>query len=408
MSRSGLGLSICLRLIDEFIATQTPTITLHLIITTRDKLKGDDTIYRLGQRLRRRPRNERIDLGKYVFLTSEQLDLTSLRSVQALSEKLLRTLPRIDVVILNAGYGGYTAINWPRAIWQILTDFPAAVTYPTYQIAGVGYTTKRQTASLDDEPPLGQVFCSNVFGHYMLVSYLAPLLTQATSGHLASRRPRVIWISSLEAYASALSRTDIQGLASSNAYKSSKRLTDILALTSSLPSSHPGASRLLDSTEAKPPDMYLAHPGICATSFVPLNTILYYLMTLALYLARWIGSPWHTVSPHKGACAPVWLTLALQEELDALEADGKSKWGSCVDVFGNERVTRTEVEGWGLRGKIERLGAEQRRGRRRGVVDLTEEERQGFMELGRQCWEQMDELREQWRGRLAVQARSSL
>lgn len=406
MFGSGLGLSICLRLIDEFIATQAPTITLHLIITTRDKLKGDDTIYRLGQRLRRRPRNERIDLGKYVFLTSEQLDLTSLRSVQALSEKLLRTLPRIDVVILNAGYGGYTAIDWPKAIWQILTNFPAAVTYPTYQVAGMGYTTNRQTDSLYDEPPLGLVFCSNVFGHYMLVSYLAPLLNQATSGHLAPRRARIIWISSLEAYASAFSLPDIQGLTSSDAYKSSKRLTDILALTSSLPSSHPGASRRSDGTKTKPPDMFLAHPGICATSFVPLNIILHYLMTLVFYLARWIGSPWHTVSPHKGACAPVWLTLALQEELDALQADGKSKWGSCVDVSGNERVTRTEVEGWGLRGKIERLGAAQRQGRRRGVTDLTEEERQGFLELGRHCWEQIDELREQWQDRLAMQAES--
>ena len=336
------------------------------------------------------------------------MDLTSLRSVLALSEKLLDSLPKLDVILLNAGYGGYTGINWPRAFWTFLTNFPDAVTYPTYAIAGVGYTTKRQTPLLDDEPAVGQVFCSNVFGHYMLVTYLARLLNQApqtATGSLAARHARIIWISSVEAYASTFSPDDMQGISSPNAYKSSKRLTDVLALTSSLPSSGRGVNGFLHREHPNPesPKIYLAHPGICATSFIPLNIVLYYLMTLAFYVARWVGSPWHTVSPYKGACAPVWLTLADQEELDALEAEGPSKWGSCVDVVGNERVTRTDVEGWGLRGMVEPVSPGHRRGRRKGVTDLTEEEREGFQQLGKDCWEQMHQLSEDWRHRLAVQ-----
>ena len=407
---SGLGFSICLRLIDEFVATQLGPLSLHLIITTRDEAKSRDTVSTLSEHLSRKSKPLRRDRRKHVSIHSIQVDLTSLHSVLALSENLLASLPRLDVILLNAGYGGYTGINWPRAIWTILTDFPYSVTYPTFAIAGVGDTTKRQIPSEPEEPALGQVFCSNVFGHYMLVSYLAPLFDRAldaSKGNLAARRGRIIWISSLEAYASSFSIDDIQGISAANAYKSSKRLTDILALTSSLPSCNREVRRLLQIEQSRnePPKIYLAQPGICATSFVPLHPILYHLMTLAFYLARLLGSPWHTVSSYKGACAPVWLSLAPQEELDALEeADGAGKWGSCVNAAGNERVTRTEVEGWGLRGKVEPLGGfgHTRRWRRRDVGGLTEKEREGFELLGRECWGEMNRLNEDWRRRLAI------
>lgn len=325
-----------------------------------------------------------------------------------LSEKLSHNLPRLDVIILNAGYGGLIGVNWPEAIWKILTDFPSSVTYPTYAISGVGYTTKRQILQVnEEEPALGQIFCSNIFGHYMLISYLAPLLNRArpaTTKDTAARSGRVIWISSLEAYANTFSPEDIQGLKTTSAYKSSKRLTDILALTSSLPSSKGEANKWLQTSTSEPsrPNIYLTHPGICATSFVPLNIIMYYAMTLVMYLARWLGSKWHTVSSYKGAYAPVWLALAPQEELNAFEADGAGKWGSCVDVAGNERATRTEVEGWGIRGKVEPLIQEYRKWRRKGVRDVTKEQRDDFEQLGRDCWAQMNRLNEDWRRRMEM------
>lgn len=40
------------------------------------------------------------------------------------------------------------------------------------------------------------------------------------------------------------------------------------------------------------------------------------------------------------------------------------------------------------------------RGRKRDVVDLTEEERVRFEELGRGCWGEMERLRVEWEGRL--------
>lgn len=361
----------------------------------------------LSTHLQRKSRELHADLTSRVIFQAEQVDLTSLRSVKALSSKLLTSRPKLDVILLNAGYGGLAGIDWLGATWAILTDFPYAVTYPTYNISGKGLTTEPQTTSRD-EPPLGTVFTSNVFGHYLLVHQLASLFPKASN---PQRRGRIIWISSVEGYASTFSPNDIQGLAAESAYQSSKRLTDVLALTSSLPSTRQHVSDLLTNNDsskpeeesrngAKGPEMYLAHPGICATSFVPLPLILYYLMTLTFYIARWVGSPWHTVSSYKGAAAPVWLTLASQEELDDLEAKGKSKWGSCVTRGGRESEIRTEVEGWGARGKVEKLDKGTLNGRRKGVKDLTQEEREGFEELGRECWQQMEALRVDWEKRL--------
>lgn len=96
----------------------------------------------------------------------------------------------------------------------------------------------------------------------------------------------------------------------------------------------------------------------------------------------------------------MWLALASQEELDALEADGQCKWGSGVGRGGRERVMMTEVDGWGVRGGVEKLDQMTLRGRRKGARDLTEEERVEFEELGRDCWEQMEALRAEWEGRL--------
>ncbi|KAI4172618.1 MAG: hypothetical protein LQ343_003465 [Gyalolechia ehrenbergii] len=405
-ANGGLGYSICCRLIDEFILTRPGSHSLRLIITTRDKTKSHDTIARLKDHIFRtrkhRKINEKTPLVPKIYLQAEQVDLCRLRSVQALANRLVRSFPKLDTIILNAGHGGFAGIDWPLAIWTILTNFPHSVTYPTFKISTVGDTTGPQVSedSLPTgkaQPDLGGVFCSNVFGHYLLVHGIAPLLSNS-----ASTPGRVVWIGSLEAYESTFSITDIQGLSSPSAYESSKRLTDLLALSSSLPSTQPFVRRFLPPPSGhRPPKQYVTHPGICATNIAPLHWILVYLMTAAFYLARWIGSPWHTVTSHKGACAPVWVALASQEELDTLEdKEGAGKWGSAVNRQGEERATRTEVQGWGVGGKVgDNVGLPKIR-RPQEVQDLSREGREQFELLGRECWETMERLREEWEGML--------
>ena len=360
--------------------------------------------------------------------------------MHALSARLLKNLPRLDCIICNAGIGGCRGIDWPYAIWTVLTDLVHAVSWPQFKLQSVGVTAAPQTFSITtdtfsrDEPALGQVFISNVFGHYILSHALLPLLSAS------SDKGRIVFTSSIESRPLHLNINDIQALESDSAYESSKHLTDVLALTSTLRSTKPFVQRFLstsspqasqtislmdnESPEETPPDsapgtpppvitladneyhppttpgpkIYLAHPGVCATAFVPLPIILYYIMVAAMYLARWFGSPWHTCSAYKGACAPVWLALVDQEEIEDMEQrEGKGKWGSAVDIGGHERVMRTVVEGWGVGGRMGEGGMRGRRGTRREIdKEVTKEDREEFEEVGRQCWRQMEALRVQW------------
>jgi 3-keto steroid reductase len=275
----------------------------------------------------------------------------------------------------------------------------------------VGVLTGKQTEK-EEEPALGAVFCANVFGHYMLAHNVASLLKKAQSPNGPGR---VVWVSSIEGTIKHFDVEDIQGLQSKTPYESSKALTDVLALTSNLPSTAPWAVdsflRSNDKTEETDkavaehtPTMYLSHPGICATSIIPLPLPLIWAMVAAFWIARMLGSPWHTLSTYTGAWAPVFLALSSQGALDAAESPyhqsggGRVKWGSSANRFGVGSVSSTEVDGWGHGGVVGTaiVEADRNRQRKRGAVDLTKEEKENFEELGRKCWKQMEELRIKW------------
>lgn len=396
-------------MIDEFLTTRPQTEALVLIVTTRDQRKGDATIQHLEQYLRKVcQKHERTLPGiatllqQRVHFRQERLDLLSLTSVLKLSKRLRDTTPKLDVVICNAGIGGWTGINWPVAIFSILTTWRRALTYPTFKLSGIGWTAKPQIVTSEEasEPPLGEVFCANVFGHYLLAHNLAPLLARHTRSE--DMRGRIIWVSSLEAYDFAFDFNDIQGLKSKVPYESSKRLTDIMAITSTLPSTADQVDQYLASSdqseETTKPKIYVSHPGICGTSIISLPLILEYLMLAAFYLARFLGSPWHSVTVEKGAVAMVWLALAKQSTLDAMEEkEGAGKWGSGTDFWGQERVERTEVAGWGWGG---RMGEYKRKGRNPYAQDVTKESAEKFRETGEKCWAEMERLRVEWEDRL--------
>lgn len=342
-------------------------------------------------------------LEKRVKVEGVLVDLAQLVTVKALAQQLLQRGQTLDAVVWNAGIGGWTGTNWPWATWTLLTDMLQASTWPTYQYSEIGSLAKQKGLPSDKKstpaPALGQVFAANVFGHYMLTHWLAPLFTSTS---------RIIWVGSITALPHFFSLSDIQCLRAHDAYESSKRLTDLLVLTSDLPSTKPYTQTFLSPQSqqpSSPPKMYVTHPGILATSIASVFWLLEPFMIAFFYLARWFGSPWHTVTAYKAAVSPVFCVLAPPAQLEDLEArDGKGKWGSAVNVKGDERVARTETEGWAWSGRVDELppsgSVVGQLGRWRGMKVTGKEEREDFEVAGQKAWREMEVLRGEWEERL--------
>lgn len=347
-------------------------------------------------------------------------------------------IPRLDVVILSAGIGGWVGVDWVPAIRDVLLDTVEAVTYPKFKIPDVGARSKPQSSYLakmtkdedsqpllsekpeSTEPPLGNVFCSNVFGHYILAHELMPLLSRPASSTSKSGG-KIVWISSVEGLPENVDLDDIQALKSKTPYEDTKGLIDLMTLTSSLPSvqrvvsSYFDSSKTVSASKSKPseeeteelplvrPSIYLTHPGIFCSEIMPLPGILVFFYRLIFIFARWIGSPWHPVDSYKAAVAPTWIALTEPEALENMEGDGlkKAKWGSSTNRSGDERVMKTEVNGWGWTGVVEDTTGKSL-GRKRGAVGVTKESREDFEVLGAKCWGEMEKLRETWEGFLGV------
>ncbi|KAK3343040.1 hypothetical protein B0H65DRAFT_576834 [Neurospora tetraspora] len=448
-ANSGIGFAICQRLIDEYLTTRSLTSHLVVIPTTRSVKKSQETIDALRQharefattsdilRSRAGPNYDPRSVTKRIHILSVQLDLCNLADVHRAAEQLVNgtvsspandndayftsltdvRIPRLDSVIFNAGMGGWTGLDWPKVFHNIFTKgLVQATTWPTFKAATAGHVVNPLPDVKDEKvPEMGQVFCANVFGHYLFAHKLVPLLSRSESD--SSIPPgRIIWESSIEPGWKNLELSDFQAIKTNAAYESTKRLTDVLSLTATLPSARPFVNSYLQpatkssNSPATPPILYLVHPGIVQTTLFPLNAFMFFWYRVVLYIARWLGSPWHPITGYNGAVAPVWLALQEQEALDAVNAE-HVKWGSSTDWWGECRVKKTEVEGWGWDGTVEtrkELKNEKGErgmgrkivGRKSGATDLTEEKRVEFEMLGVECWREMERLRGEWEGRL--------
>ncbi|RKF60082.1 3-keto-steroid reductase [Erysiphe neolycopersici] len=359
---------------------------------------------------------------------------TEKNSISEASESV-HQLPRIDAIIFTAGVGGWTGIRFDSLLKEFFSSPVEAMTRPKYNISKVGalvkpqssYKTRKEsekTASLSSdsepdlvEPPLGEVFCSNVFGQYLLAHELMPLLSQAPNSD-SQYGGKIIWVSSIANHSDSFSLDDFQGLRSLAPYESSKRLMDLLILPCEIPSVNIQAASffdvsctvsgrkkynqaLLDRSNSMlvRPKNYVVHPGIFQSNILPVPFIVALITKLIFYMTRWLGSPWHTIHPYTAAIAPVKIALVDNKILDEIGST-KVKWGSATDSAGNAIIRKTEVPDWGLDGNV--VTGEMNDGRKRGSDAVSKDSIEAFELLSAECWKNMEELRQQWQTTLRL------
>ncbi|KAF8607478.1 NAD(P)-binding protein [Ceratobasidium sp. AG-I] len=283
------------------------------------------------------------------------LDLSSVEKVFACAEDVKRRFPYVSHMVLNAGVGSFTGINWPRAVYELCTSFKTAITAPGFKLQAIG--------EMSDDG-LGWVWQCNVFGHYTLVRALRDLLVRNPYG-----QSRIMWMSSLEGRPSFFSGLDDwQHIKATHSYEASKYSTELLACT-------------LDRVEAKKRRSagdaqlrhFVVHPGVAATNIFIEHTgwLLDKVMILVFYIARALGSTHHVITPYKAAISSVHIALVSLAVLPSLSIYGQSKqrdgqppsdaaddtvtrdsdyqavrYGSEANPWGKEYVGVQPVEGW--------------------------------------------------------------
>ena len=123
---------------------------------------------------------------------------------------------------------------------------------------------------------------------------------------------------------------DPTGIRTNHSYASSKRFIELL--------------HCYIATHEHVPMYFLTHPGITDSGVVspydfPVREIIQELKRLSFYTARYIGSPWHSISGRNGALSMVYCALKGTKE------DEMIKWGSGSDRWGRERLIGTTLTG---------------------------------------------------------------
>ncbi|XP_059197522.1 3-keto-steroid reductase [Centropristis striata] len=289
-ANSGIGLALCERLLSQ------DSEGLQLCLACRNL--------------------QRAQAARSALLTSHptaqvallHLDTSSMASVLTAAQEVKRRYNRLDYLYLNAGIMPNPQFD-VKAFFKGLFSSRIVSMFAT----GEGILTQQDGVTSDG---LQQVFATNLFGHFLLIRELEPVLVQA------GQTSRLIWTSSSNARRSAFSLEDVQHQRGSEPYSSSKHASDLLSLALN---THHNSQGLYSSVIC---------PGFVMTNltFGILPSFPAFLWTLLMpvfWLIRMFTNTF-TLTPYNGAEALFWLFKQKPESLDP-----RAKYHSLTSGLGN-------------------------------------------------------------------------
>ncbi|XP_029381050.1 3-keto-steroid reductase-like [Echeneis naucrates] len=294
-ANSGIGLALCERLLME-------DSQLRLCLACRNMQRAEAA----RSALLTSHTNAQVDLL--------HLDVGSVQSVLTAAQEVKARYSRIDFLYLNAGIMPNPQVN-VKAFFKGLFSRNVINMFATAE----GLLTQQDRINSDG---LQEVFATNLFGHFLLIRELEPLLCQA------SQTSRVIWTSSSNAQRSAFSIEDMQHRNGTEPYSSSKYASDMLSLALNR---HKNKQGLFSSVIC---------PGLVMTNLTYgiLPSFFWTLIIPIMFLIR-IFTNTFTLTPYNGAEALHWLFLQKPESLDP-----RAKYHSLTSGLGKNYTQPRQMD----------------------------------------------------------------
>ncbi|XP_070602815.1 3-keto-steroid reductase/17-beta-hydroxysteroid dehydrogenase 7 isoform X1 [Erythrolamprus reginae] len=282
---SGIGSALCERLLQE-------DENIHICLACRNLDKANVT------------RDNLLSSFPRAYISIVKIDVGSLESVLHAAQEIKMRFHRLDYLFLNAGI----MVNPSVSFWAFLRGLFSSRAFRMLTTAE-GLIAQQDRVTPDG---LQEVFATNIFGHFVLIRQLEPLLC------CLENPSQLIWTSSVSAHKSNFSLDDIQHKQGKESYSSSKYCTD---LTSVALNNHFNKQGLFSSVMC---------PGVVMTNmtYEMMSPLFWKLLFPFLWLLR-LFTPTYTLTPYNGAEAQIWLFKQKPELLDPLV-----KYHSCTNILG--------------------------------------------------------------------------
>ncbi|KAJ3534524.1 hypothetical protein NM688_g7122 [Phlebia brevispora] len=222
------------------------------------------------------------------------VDMSIMSTVFEFCDELSHRYPYISHLICNAGTAFWSGVDKLIAIYAILTKgLVWAITLPPFKL--------QQTGRMSTDG-LGATWQANVFGHYAMYRYLQPMF--ASYARQYGQPARMIWMSSLEGQPCWYDHDDWQLVKTDHSYEGTKYQIDLISSRLAQQSREPNG-------EGDIVQHYTVHPGIAHSNMTSGMVYFFFDMckVLLFYVARWIGSPNHTITAYEAAASATHIAL---------------------------------------------------------------------------------------------------